>query len=232
MQKNPQLVNLLKAHQGDYALVLPKQYQRGKIYVLDMTRQGKDLAGVDTHSTEALVENSAATKTKHDVDMLIGRYLEDRDLYKRSKLFKSAGKLRTVHLGVDLMVPAGTEITAPLEATVHSFQDNQGLGDYGPTILLQHTLRGVTFHTLYGHLSRESLINLAPGQRIAKGQWFAKVGTTEVNGGWPTHLHFQIIGDIGKHHGDYPGVAKPSEASKYAALCPNPNLILTIKELE
>ena len=131
-------------------------------------------------------------------------------------------------MGIDLWAPAGTEVFAPLAGEVHSFQDNANYFDYGPTIILKHDINGLTFHTLYGHLSRESLSGLVDGKKIAKGQSLARLGAASVNGDWPPHLHFQIMVETQGKRGDYPGVAAPSKVSYYRKNCPDPNLILRI----
>jgi murein DD-endopeptidase MepM/ murein hydrolase activator NlpD len=138
---------------------------------------------------------------------------------------------RSIHLGIDLFVVEGTEITSPLPATVHSAADNAGLGNYGPTVILRHHLDGIEFHTLYGHLSRTSLNHLEPGQVIAAGDPVAEVGDLQENGSWPPHLHFQIITEPLHDEVDYPGVAAPSERERFLQLCPDPNLILGIPGL-
>ncbi len=65
----------------------------------------------------------------------------------------------------------------------------------------------------------------------ANGEAFAEVGEHHENGGWPPHLHFQIVGDIGSFKGDFPGVAAPFERERFLELCPDPNLILGIPGL-
>ncbi|MGB2079834.1 MAG: peptidase M23, partial [Vibrio sp.] len=70
------------------------------------------------------------------------------------------------------------------------------------------------------------------GQVIKAGQAFASIGTFDENGGWATHLHFQIIRDLEGRCDDYPGVVDPSQASFYLKNCPNPNLILGRDDLE
>jgi hypothetical protein len=40
---------------------------------------------------------------------------------------------------------------AALDGRVHSFQNNDSLGNYGPTIILEHQVEDLTFYTLYGH---------------------------------------------------------------------------------
>jgi Ser/Thr protein kinase RdoA (MazF antagonist) len=79
-----------------------------------------------------------------------------------------------------------------------------------------------------GHLSRESIAKLSIGQLVPKGQAFAKIGTVPENGGWPPHLHFQIIADLLELNEKFPGVARASERPIWTDLCPDPNLLLGI----
>ncbi|MBC7722657.1 MAG: peptidoglycan DD-metalloendopeptidase family protein, partial [Pedobacter sp.] len=111
-----------------------------------------------------------------------------------------------------------------------SFAFNNNYGDYGATIILQHELDGVTFYTLYGHLSIKDLDNLYKGKSIAKGDLIAHFGIPEENGQWPPHLHFQVINDMENMVGDYPGVCKLSERELYLANCPNADLILRMMQ--
>jgi peptidoglycan LD-endopeptidase LytH len=155
----------------------------------------------------------------------IGGYNENRTLYQRSKLF--AGELpRTLHLGVDIWGAAGTPVFAPLGGMVHSFACNYNFGDYGATIILQHNLETTAFYTLYGHLSKASLIEMREGRFITRGEKIGHFGLPNENGDWPPHLHFQIIEDIGLNKGDYPGVCNISDAKKFLDNCPDANLML------
>lgn len=157
----------------------------------------------------------------------IGGYKENRVVYQQHPLFNNnEEEPRSIHLGIDIWGDAGTLIYAPLNGTVHSFANNDRQGDYGGTIILQHNLSGLVFHSLYGHLSTNSLDGLAKGKKIAKGDLMAILGTAGENGGWPPHLHFQLILDMEGREGDYPGVCKPGEKEKYALNCPDPDLIL------
>lgn len=160
----------------------------------------------------------------------IGGYLENRSIYHRSPVFASH-EARSIHLGVDIWAPAFSSVFAPLEARIHSFQDNNAFGDYGPTIILEHQLENILFYSLYGHLSRSSLKGLRVGQLIEQGEAFAELGPFPENGDWPSHLHFQIIADLEGRQGDFPGVAAPSELEKYRQICLNPNLILNLPQL-
>jgi murein DD-endopeptidase MepM/ murein hydrolase activator NlpD len=156
----------------------------------------------------------------------IGGYNEKRGWYARGEQFSHEDEVRSIHLGVDIWTPAGMQVFTPYDAVVHSAQDNALLGDYGPTIILTHTLEGETFYSLYGHLSRESLSGMTPGVAIKKGACIGTIGAPPSNGDWPPHLHFQLMIDMLGKTGDFPGVAAESERDLYLMLCPDPNLVL------
>ncbi len=158
-----------------------------------------------------------------------GGYGEDRGVYSQVLFAPEGEEPRTVHLGFDIFAPAGADVVTPLNAKVHSSRINEAEGDYGPTIILEHTpAPGLTFHTLYGHLSRDSLQGLKPGTAFMAGEKIAELGTKRENGGWAPHLHFQIILQIGVAKGDYPGVCKRSEQDRWLAICPDPKALLRL----
>ncbi len=137
---------------------------------------------------------------------------------------------RTQHLGLDLFVPAGTVLHAPLPGRVLSVADHRLPNDYGPTLILEHQAgeAGPRFWTLYGHLSRDTLSMLQAGTMVAAGQAIGAIGEHTVNGGWAPHLHFQIITDRLDQSGDFPGVGQPSLWPLWRQLSPDPNLILRL----
>jgi 4-aminobutyrate aminotransferase-like enzyme/Ser/Thr protein kinase RdoA (MazF antagonist) len=162
----------------------------------------------------------------------VGRYDEPRLLYT-SPLFGESDspvdERRTVHLGIDLFLEAGSNVRAPLDGTVHTIANNAAPLDYGPVVILRHPAGDAgEFFTLYGHLSQESVAQISIGQPIPKGQAFAKIGGVSENGGWPPHLHFQIIVDLLELDEKFPGVARASERPIWTDLCPDPNLLLGI----
>jgi murein DD-endopeptidase MepM/ murein hydrolase activator NlpD len=159
-----------------------------------------------------------------------GGYNEERNLYKRSVIFKDdATEERNMHIGLDLWIKAGTPILAALNGKVHSFKNNADLGDYGPTIILEHEIENQVFYTLYGHLSLESLEDLKIGAFFKKGQAIGTLGDASVNGDYSPHLHFQVIKNIANNLGDYPGVCSKKDLPFYLENCPDPNLLLKIK---
>lgn len=170
------------------------------------------------------------------VDAAIGQYNEARMVYTGKQFQANEGsneEARTIHLGLDVFMSAGTKIYAPLDGMVHSFADNALPQDYGPTIILEHLIpeQNLAFFTLYGHLSRESLQNVQLSQRIQAGEHIGWIGEKEVNGGWEPHLHLQLMMDMLGQYGNFPGVAPAGKRSVWLSLCPDPNLLMRIPEL-
>lgn len=198
--------------------------------VFDFTSNNPILRGIDTADPIELGRYLGDVLMWNNARIGIGRYNEERILYS-SELFRSGGEKRNIHLGVDIFTDAGTEVLCPLDGAVHSFQNNSARGDFGPTIILEHTIKGKKFYTLYGHLSIESIKGLHEGMNFKKGDVLCRIGDISVNGGWPAHLHFQVISDLKGRRGDFPGVCSPSQRARYLELCPDPNAILKIPAL-
>jgi 4-aminobutyrate aminotransferase-like enzyme/Ser/Thr protein kinase RdoA (MazF antagonist) len=209
----------LKAERGRFAPVVDADLSLGVVIDLGVTS-----------APRLHFESSSSALTPS-----IGRYDEARMLYA-GDLYRREGNdgevSRTVHLGIDLFAPAGTDIKAPLDGVVHSVGNNAAPLDYGPTIILEHRIDadpGV-FYTLYGHLTLESIESRRPGDVVRRGERVGRLGTIDVNGGWPPHLHFQAIADLLGMRGDFPGVAAPEERDVWLSLCPNPEALLSIDE--
>jgi murein DD-endopeptidase MepM/ murein hydrolase activator NlpD len=166
---------------------------------------------------------------KNNAEVAFGGYIEGRTLYQRSTIFKNDSiPERNIHIGLDLWTKVDTSVLAPLDGKVHSFKNNIGLGDYGPTIILEHEVEKEKFYTLYGHLSLESIENLSVGTFFNKGDKIGTLGNSEVNGDYAPHVHFQIIRNIETYFGDYPGVCNTNDLNFYIENCPDPNLLLKI----
>jgi peptidoglycan LD-endopeptidase LytH len=219
---------LLRRHAADFGPVLPVDLNAADVTRLDFSAQNPRLRDADLRDTVTFDQLVQALLAAAGARVGVGGYLENRVIYRRSPgLFgDTALPARSLHLGVDVWLPAGTPVLAPLAATIHSVADNDNFGDYGPTVILQHELEGTTFYSLYGHLGRAETAPLRAGQRLAQGQAFATVGPWPENGDWPPHLHFQLMADLQGRVGDFPGVALPAEQDYWAKLCPDPNLVL------
>jgi 4-aminobutyrate aminotransferase-like enzyme/Ser/Thr protein kinase RdoA (MazF antagonist) len=208
--------------------VLPWEPASRKMHVFDLSVGSTSIGGLDVVAdVSRLTERLFSQMKEEGAPLGVGRYDEARVLYTSEAFRTKEGEPRTVHLGIDLFVEAGTEIRAPLDGRVHSFAFNDRPLDYGPTILLEHeTDEGDRFFTLYGHLSLDSLEGLARGSSVSRGDAIARVGSYPVNGNWPPHLHFQIVLDLLDKEGDFPGVAAPSERDLWLSLSPDPSRLL------
>ena len=228
--KDPgELIKILQKNQSLFIRPVPFDPGKDILLQLDFTKDNTDLQeDIFTDTKNFLDYVNRRLSDKH-ARYGIGGYNEHRTVYGASKVFdgKTAGEEpRRLHLGFDIWGKPGTRVIAPFDALVHSFAFNNRAGDYGATIILTHLLEGISFYTLYGHLSLSSIKNLELGYRVFKGDVFAEFGIPAENGQWPPHLHFQIIRDMEGWTGDYPGVCKYSEREGYLMNCPDPELML------
>ncbi len=237
---NTEIENVLIKNRSAFHPVVNFKAVEEKLFHFDFTAQNRGLAEIDITDTQKFAQYIDQELERHQAKFGIGGYMEDRILYKRSQLFELQGpagpaiidgvveEARSVHLGIDIWGPSGTKVFAPLGGMVHSFAFNDHFGDYGATIILQHQLDTIVFHTLYGHVSLVDLAQLHQGMYISRGELIAHFGEPRENGDWPPHLHFQVIGDMNLKEGDYPGVCLKNESEKYLQNCPNPDLILNL----
>lgn len=231
-EKCPDVERWLAANTAAFAPVLGDDLRTAPLVVLDLGVASPLVDGDPARNGEPhLGSRIERAMQEAGARIGVGRYDEARYLYT-SPAFAPGGRptdeTRTVHLGIDLFAPPGTPVHAPLRGIVAAFADNAAPQDYGPVIVLAHRAGDRPFFTLYGHLSRESLERLEVGQWVERGERFAAIGSSEVNGGWAPHLHFQVIADLLGMGVDVPGVASPSQRALWTALCPDPNLILGI----
>ena len=242
----------IRSQAGAAASVLDADLRTAPSLVFDFsvgsTFLGADPAGIDL----ARRTRKICTEVKGAGAIAgIGRYDEARAVYS-SPLFGQSqnptDERRTIHLGIDLLVEAGSAVRAPLDGVVHALANNTAPQDYGPVVILRHrvgdssgvvaqhtaavqrTSSPAEFFTLYGHLSGGSLKQLHVGQKISRGEKFAEVGDGNENGGWTPHVHFQIILDLFDYGTDFPGVALASQRGVWTSLSPDPNLLLGIPE--
>ena len=228
---NP-FIKVFHQNQHLFRTVVPFDAGTDKIVRLDFTESNTTLTPAVTNDIRAF-ENYINRHLDEAAALYgIGGYNEHRTMYSRSTLFNSGDELepRRLHLGIDIWGKTGTTIAAPLDAVVHSYANNMGSGDYGATIILSHALDGIHFHTLYGHLSRASIENLAEGQAVRAGEVFATFGDHTENGYWPPHLHFQVVLDMQGRKGDYPGVCRFSERDSWLQNSPDADLILNLNK--
>jgi 4-aminobutyrate aminotransferase-like enzyme len=222
----------LRTNANSFASILDMDVRTAPSKVLDLS-VGSAFLGADPAAAEtnALTEKIYQVVKRAGASFGVGRYDEPRSFYT-SSLFGSGHpteERRTVHLGIDLFVEPGASLRAPLDGVIYALADNSAPLDYGPVVILRHeTADGEEFFTLYGHLTRETLGRLKVGQRIGRGEAFARVGAASKNGGWTPHLHFQIILDLLELDADFPGVAYATQRAVWTSLSPDPNVLLGI----
>ncbi len=235
-ERDVPIVEWLRTHAQAMGPVVEHDVQNAASFVFDLCPGSFDFTEVaDLSNTKRWAEVLFERMESAGVQVGIGRYNEPRRTYTSTSYRPDAGEIedcRTIHLGMDLFLEPGTRVLTPLDSVVHSFANNTQPQDYGPTIILRHhTDAGLEFFTLYGHLSVESLESLSPGKHMAKGTCLGTIGTSAINGGWPPHLHFQLITDVFEYSGNFPGVCTARDRDLWLALCPDPNLILRIPNL-
>ena len=226
MNKHVELSNYIRSNPGSIGKVIDLNVPTDQLYHFNFTRENTALDSEVFSVTEKFALWINETLKANNCRYGIGGYMEHRTIYARSPLFGTHGEPRRLHLGMDIWAKAGTPVYSPLAGKIHSFNDNDNFGDYGPTIIVEHDLDGLRLFSLYGHLSRKSLAGLYAGQDVELNQNIGALGDLNENGRWPPHLHFQLMFNMEGHFGDYPGVCRFSEKEKYRQNIPNPQLIL------
>lgn len=208
--------------------ILGSAYTEKDYLLLDLSDSKTSELKIDLSTEFALQNYLDDLFQTYNVKAAYGGYLEKRNLYTRSSYFgkDSSPSQRNIHLGLDVWAAAGTSVYSPIPGKVHSQNNNLNFGDYGPTIILEHKVANVSFYSLFGHLSRESLHYYEIGDTIESSQALAQLGSHDVNGNYPPHLHYQLIVDLQNYVGDYPGVSSEQDLVFYSKNCPDPNILL------
>ncbi len=203
------------------------------VTIFDWSEGSDELAEINTIPDTAGKTRAVFDRMRRDRhDVGIGRYREHRGVYT-SDLFRAdhSGERRSVHMGVDVFLGAGEEVRAPLDGRVHLTANNSASGDYGPVVILEHrTDTGLSFWTLYGHLSLASLERHRVGDFVRRGDVIGWIGDHPVNGDWVPHLHLQLFTDLIGRGADIEGVVKPSQTSVWESISPDPNILLGIRD--
>jgi 4-aminobutyrate aminotransferase-like enzyme len=221
----------LEENVNGFAPVLGEPLGAGDVAPVDLSVGSAEVDELSfSEGVEVASARLAERRARERVRALAGGYGEARDGYSTDAYLvpgEDRSEARTIHLGVDVWIEAGTPVCAPLAGEVVGLADNTAPLDYGPTVILCHqTDAGDAFRTLYGHLDPGCLEELAPGRKIAAGERIGAVGESARNGGWPPHLHLQVFTDPLGYSGDFPGVAPPSQRRVWESLCPDPGPLL------
>ena len=192
----------------------------GDPFVADLSRHSCLVADTDTRDQEKF--QKLLEKQMHpDYFWGFSPYLESRDTLLADCPQMTAEK-RFFHLGLDIIVPVGTNLHSPLDAVVAESGYETGEGNYGGFVCLRHEgSRFESFFSFYGHLNRNKLPTT--GQRVAAGEMFATIGDFPDNGNWFHHTHLQIITEKGMAAGYLSkGYCREDDLALINDLCPSP----------
>ena len=145
MKLNPSLKSLLEGVK--IFPIMGEVLDRSNTQKMDFSIKNQELQKVDLSDTETFNKYVFGLLGNSGKKYGIGGYFEHRAIYSRSDKFSTELKdFRDIHIGVDVWAEAGTPVYAPLKGKVHSFKNNAGFGDYGPTIILEHEINNKVFY--------------------------------------------------------------------------------------
>lgn len=152
----------------------------------------------------------------------IGGYNEMRPNMYVAPQYKNE---RNIHMGVDIWAPAGEPVFSPLDGIIAYKANHDEEGNYGPTIVLRHTIAGKDMYALYGHLSLQTYQLCKIGKNVQAGEIIGRLGDVSENGNWLPHLHYQLSwNDPGE--ADMPGVVSEKNRNRALQIYPDPEKIL------
>ncbi len=193
----------------------------GAPLVADLSCRNPLLSKMDARDQVRLqrqLENDMAEQGRH---WGVAGYLERRDSLLRD-CPQMVAEARFYHLGLDVIVPLGTPLHAPLDGTVETAGYEEGEGNYGGYLLLCHqSPLFETFYSFYGHLNPWALPE--PGSLFEAGEPFARIGDFSENGNWFYHTHIQILTRKGFDEGYISkGYCAAEDLGRINDLCPSP----------
>ncbi|HET6620395.1 MAG TPA: aminotransferase class III-fold pyridoxal phosphate-dependent enzyme, partial [Dongiaceae bacterium] len=165
-----------------------------------------------------------AIAAKDGTELGIGPWGEQRPVYS-SDAFRSLfdpDLRRTMHLGLDLFAPAGSNVRTPLDATVVDLYETDVPLDYGHAVLLRHEPEGLAFYSLWGHLSAQTVRDRKVGEQLRAGEVIGQLGDTHENGNWQPHVHIQLITYRPERAADIIGAGEPGYRDVWRDLFPDP----------
>jgi Ser/Thr protein kinase RdoA (MazF antagonist) len=172
--------------------------------VLDLGVASKLLQGGQWRDPRAL--RSLVASAQAQAPAAVGAYSEARLMYTAPD---QPEETATVHLGLDVFLPAGAAVHAPVEGTIRAVTAATGevIFSAGPVDI---RLAGVT--------------SAAPaGTHVKPGQLLATVAEPPATSLLPAHLHLQVVAIPGLQA---PGLTTSSSAAAWLSLCPDPTALL------
>jgi len=161
---------------------------KGSPYIFDLSSNNSQVMEYNLHDYDSFQERIFSEMGNSTWG--IGKYLEERKSILRD-FPQMIQEKRYFHAGLDIVVPEGFTLYAPIESTVFELGMDAGSGNYGGYVVLGHKQFGEVFYSIYGHL--DTRFPVSKGDRLKPGDLFAKIGAREDSGGWFSHTHLQIL---------------------------------------
>ncbi len=137
----PAVVAWLRSQRGQYAPLTGHDLGRTPVLGLDLSA-GSTLVGSNPadNAAEPFTQRVFARMREAGAETGAGGYDEARLIYATDNYAtgKVTDERRTVHMAIDLTLPAGAPLYAPLDGEVYGFEDATARLDYGPVIVLKH----------------------------------------------------------------------------------------------
>ena len=104
------LSTLLQQCVSTFVPVVPFDWHKDKVLVLDFTAQNTELEQVDLTNTSIFNQYVFDKINRAGAVAGVGGYNEHRWIYRRSEHFQQTEEPRCIHLGIDIWAAAGTPV--------------------------------------------------------------------------------------------------------------------------
>ena len=194
---------------------------KGDPLVLDLSETSGFLKGLPIGDPK-IFQDKLDTLMAGEFSWGLSAYLENRKTLL-ADCPQMMEEKRYYHLGLDIIVPCRTYVHTPLAAVVKDMGFEDGKGNYGGYVLLEHAIeQGETFYSLYGHLCPDDLPE--KGTPLDTGEIFSCTGDFKENGNWFYHTHMQILTRCGlDEEMQFKGYCTANKLPEMPSLCPDPN---------
>ena len=201
---------------------------QGDPFIADLSTGSPLLQGIDVRNQEKL-QRILEAHMGSQYQWGVSPYLEHRNTLL-ADCPQMVAEQRFIHLGLDVIVPVGTQLHAPLDATVVESGYESGEGNYGGYVLLKHAgPLFETFYSFYGHLCKDHLPDT--DDKFPAGTAFAEIGDFHENGNWFHHTHIQVVTKKGLAMGYlHKGYCSQTDLGRMNDLCPSPIPIFKVDE--
>ncbi|PIQ76159.1 hypothetical protein COU78_01210 [Candidatus Peregrinibacteria bacterium CG10_big_fil_rev_8_21_14_0_10_49_24] len=162
----------------------------GEPYIFDFSSRNPKTLSFDTTDFDGFQQIVFDELRASTCTWGIGRYLEERSTTLRNYP-QMISEGRIFHAGVDVIVPAGFQVHAPVAGTVFLVGKEEEVGSYGGYVVLRHEGAFEECYSLYGHLNAKHVVQ--EGDILQAGDILGSTGNYADSGGWFTHTHLQII---------------------------------------